>query len=205
MGNDPIANLVKKHGNTLAVALDVDQVMAHAFLLVVDLVNKQTDSDYIYEDLKEYPEPPKPFLNVTNAEFWKLYDVAWNEHWEEIGRLGEKKLYIELFSSFKVDIVSSRGEEAAEPLRKWMKKYYPEIEARLVVLKKFGDKSVLPYQVYIDDAPRLPGKIELMEGKLVLLVDAPYNRDIKESNKVVRVANVNDACRRLLSALKDSR
>lgn len=202
---DAIKNFVKEHKGRIKVALDVDEVMAHSFLLVAEKINKQYGTNYTIENLKDYPSTDKIFLCVTNSEFNKIYDESWVQDWERIRKLADNKILVELSASFDVDIVSSRGEEAAEPLREWLALNYPEMINRIIIVKKYGDKSILPYQIYIDDAPRLAEAIENTDGKMVLLVDKPYNRYLPDTEKVVRVADVNDACSKLLAVLPVSK
>jgi 5'(3')-deoxyribonucleotidase len=192
-----IADFVKGH-DSISIALDVDQVLANPFALVIKELHKTYGIHYTPKDLKEYPTPGKPFLNVTNEEFNRMYNDVWNAHWKDIPRLANNEILVRLSKTFKVDIVSSRGEEAAAPLHKWLNLYYPEMKTHIVVTKKYSDKTALPYNIYIDDAPRLASSIEQMEGKLLLLIDAPYNKGIKNSSKTVRFPDVDSACTELL-------
>lgn len=115
---DTMGEFVKENRNQLKIALDVDQVIADSFNLVVNNVNNETGAKNTLEDLIDYPAPGKMFLNVTNDDFVRIYDTIWNSDWKKIPRLADKKLLLKLCSSFDVDIVSSRGEEASGPLRK---------------------------------------------------------------------------------------
>ena len=103
-----------------------------------------------------------------------------------------------LSTTFRTDIVSSRGEEAAGPLRSWLGLNCPGMRQNIVIVEKHSDKSILPYNIFIDDAPRLAGKIRDTEGKLLLLIDAPYNMSIGNSEKIMHFRDVNAACAELL-------
>lgn len=192
-----IENFIKKNERA-SIALDVDQVMANSFTLVAEELNMAHGTHYTLKDIKEYPTAGRPFLNVTNEEFNKVYDDVWIKNWRGIPKLASNDILARLSKAFKVDIVSSRGEEAAGPLRKWLGLYYPEMKNHIVVTKKYSDKSSLPYNIFVDDAPRLASTIEKIEGKLLLLIDAPYNKDIRDTQKVVRFPNVDSACAELL-------
>ncbi|HUB92439.1 MAG TPA: hypothetical protein VL945_00600 [Candidatus Saccharimonadales bacterium] len=192
-----IADFIENN-NRIAIALDVDQVLADPFGLIVKELNRKYGKSYSFEDLKDYPSPGRYFLGATNEEFVEIYDRLWIENWREIPKLASADLLARLSKAFKVDIVSGRGEKAAPPLRKWLELNYPEMRNNVVVIEKFKDKSVLPYNVFIDDAPRLADTIEAIEGKLLLLVDAPYNRHVKETSKVIRFPDADSACKALM-------
>jgi len=64
------------------------------------------------------------------------------------------------------------------------------------------NKVEFGYPMLFDDSPRLASRVEENGSGILFLVDKPYNRDIKESKKVFRVADVNVAFGALLEALR---
>jgi 5'(3')-deoxyribonucleotidase len=195
---DHVSEFVKNKG-PIAVALDADQVLANAFPLILDRINSMTGSSYGRNDMTEYPCPGTKLLGITTDEFDRLYDDIWGHHWREIRALPEARLLYRLCDAFKVDVVSSRGKEELKPLKDWLKANYPKAKLRVLAVPKYSDKTSLPYSVYIDDAPRIAEVIRGQGNKLLMLIDAPYNRRIPDSANVVRFRDADAAFEKLLS------
>jgi 5'(3')-deoxyribonucleotidase len=191
-----IKELISRPG--AKIALDADQVLAQTFGRIAEVLNIKYHTSYTLNDMKEYPKPGVPLLPGWDEPFDTTYDRLWNEDWKSIPKLADPTLFEKACEKMHIDIVTSRGEEAAGPLKEWMKFNYPNVKAKMVIVPKYSDKGLLPYNLYIDDAPRLSESIANNSGKAVLLVDAPYNKSIQSASNILRVNNVDDAFRKLL-------
>ncbi len=192
-----IKELISRPG--ARIALDADQVLAQTFGRIAEVLNAKCGTSYTINDMMEYPKPGVPLLPGWDEPFDTTYDRLWNEDWKSIPRLADPKLFEEACEKFNIDIVTSRGEEAAGPLKDWMKFNYPDVKAKMVIVPKYSDKGLLPYSLYIDDAPRLPESIIGKNDKALLLVDAPYNESIPSAPNILRAKDVNEAFTLLLS------
>jgi uncharacterized HAD superfamily protein len=199
MATDRLNDFIRSGEPHPTVALDADQVLAKTFDLIVEMINEKKGTKHTLEDMKTYPHPGTRFLGITTEEFNEMFDNLWASGWKRIGSIADPDLLFIFCKVFKADVVSSRGEEAAKPLRDWIKHNYPKVNLKVVAVPKYSDKTLLPYQIFIDDAPRLAESISKMNDKLLLLIDAPYNRKIKETSNIIRFKDVNAAFEALLS------
>lgn len=197
---DLISELINDGSSPISIALDADQVIANTYEALIERLDVENGKNYRLDDIKEYPSPGASPFGVPNEEFNRLYDETWNKDWQSIGKLADRQLLYKFCNEFKVDLVSSRGEEVAQPLRDWIKLNYLEAKMDIVITARYSNKAELPYTIFIDDAPRLSDEIRKQDDKLLMLIDEPYNRDVPRSDNVVRFKDVNSALRALLEA-----
>ena len=186
------------------IALDVDETIADVMNHVLSLHNLEKSARFTMDDITDWKWTS---IGITGAEFRKHYSTVWHTMTEQIGLLINKELLLELSKYYEIDLVTKRGgikelEETAEPLKKWLIRH--GIDKYRLVLSGHGvEKDVLRYDIYIDDSPILAERIESCKGKKMFLVTQPHNRNYAiKSRKVVRVADANDALRRLLKKAK---
>ncbi len=198
-----VQDFVKRHEGRLSVSVDADQVLCPAFQFVMRKINDTRGANHTFEEMAYYPSSKDQFFfGVPYSEFRRLYDESWANEWHLIENLADRGKIAKLATQIDLDVVSSRGEEAASPLIRWVEHNHPGTFGKVLIVPNRSDKSELDYTIFIDDAPRIAGAIEARDDKLLLLVDAPYNRDIPDTQKVVRVADVNEAVDLLLSCTK---
>ena len=187
--------------NNLAIALDVDQVIAAAFEQIIIDQNAKNRTKHTIMELKEYPTSGRPLFSDWTENMENAYDRIWNENWREIKSIADPILLNDLCAKLKVDLVSSRGDRAALPLNLWLNLNYPKLNVKSVIIPKHADKTELPYKLFIDDAPRLAQRVCELGDRMLLLIDAPYNKNIEESKNIIRFNNVNYAMKALILSI----
>ena len=185
----------KSKGRRLKVALDVDGVLADVVEVMI-LVRKNDGFDYTTEEPGEYPGPGRIFMGLDNDQFEKMYNDVWQNRWKQIKSTVSEGQLMEFCKKFDVTLLTSRDdyEKTVKPLKWWLALNYPNLKLDLIVTPKGADKSNLPYDIYIDDAPNLAQKINATEGKRLFLVYAGYNKHVKcDGKKVICVKSLRDA------------
>ena len=180
------------------ISLDVDDTIAGVWEHILSLHNEQISANYEPEDVKDWRWES---IHLTTEQFYGLYNRVWQEMPHKIELLADKKLLLKLAKHYEIELVTSRGkvpelEATVAPLRKWLAAKGID-NFRLVINAVHSEKDVLGYDIYIDDSPSLAMMISKSKGKILFLVDHPYNRNIEDSKNVKRVSDVNEALRAL--------
>lgn len=172
----------------LKIALDLDGVLADSISVWLAIWNASKGSSLKLEDVKCWDFWKE--LGITSSEFHRIFYEAW-KNWKSIQptepNIVHKVIMLEELG--KVDIVTSRPKNTRLYVLKWLEKH--GLGNKDVVFVK-SDKSKLDYDVYIDDSP-INAEEAASAGKYVALYDRPWNRHVKETDKIRRVINLDDA------------
>jgi len=131
------------------------------------------------------------FMDVMN-DAWKLWKIMPPTE----DSLSEKVKEIKKFG--KVDIVTARPRVTERYVLNWLRLHEIPYD-EYVWIRSCRDKPSLNYDVYIDDSPLIVDGC-MRRGKLLILYDRPWNRQIRENVHVKRVkslAQVSEILRRL--------
>lgn len=166
------------------LALDMDSTLAASMNTVFDHI----DADATYADVETWDWPIEQF---GADAFLGGFDTVWTEKWEQIEPLEDDvATVIETFAAhYGVDIVTAQPdhEGVTEGKAKWLEAYDIPHD-RLVTVPRDESKADLDYDVYVDDKPALPSRVD---DAVVYLYDQPYNRDADGIYK--RVETLEDA------------
>lgn len=184
------------------VALDVDFTVADIGSVMLRLHNAEVSGSYTMDDIVDWSWES---VKMTSEQFVDAYVRAWNEYMQDIPiamdvsllRSAQKLYDIELVTSRKN---SGRFESTVGALRGWMD-LNGIGDLPLVLSNAHEHKSNLDYDFFIDDSPALARAMSECSGngKVLFIVDAPYNREVNDSANVFRVRNADDALMRLAS------
>ncbi len=134
-------------------------------------------------------------------EYLEYYEHIWKKRWREIPLLADPELIRRIGNTFDVVYLTNRSNGTRMPLLNYCE--FHGIDTIPVVSKEFSnDKSQNGFDIYIDDYPDLAAQIEQSAGKFLYLPKRPYNTEVKNSDKVKLVDNVNEALQDLLSRAK---
>ncbi len=180
------------------ISLDVDDTIANIMSPLLMLHNSINSSDYEASDVTDWSWRG---VNLTTEQFYELYNKVWMNFTERIDCIVDKKLLLRLAKHYEIDLVTSRGnvpklEETVKPLKKWLARHGIS-KFRLVISSEYSPKDTLGYDIYIDDSPLLAERIANDKKKILLLIDSPYNKHIKEASNIKRVSDVNEALKSL--------
>ena len=176
------------------IALDVDNTIADTLAYMSRYMLREHGIDYgKMEFASMSSDELTQRTGLSEAQLREIYVDAWMNGWNEISPLAHADKLQMLASAHDVDIVSSRDHTTAAGLQEWCRFHYPSLSFGLVLPGFDADKSVLSYDIYIDDSPDLAMKISLCDAKCILLVDKPYNRHVGDGPGIFRVGDVNEA------------
>ena len=174
----------------LRIALDVDGVLADTMRLWIRLWNREKGQKLSYEDLAEWDFWKE--LGISSDEFMRMMNKAWRM-WREIPptepNLAEKVSKIKSFG--KLDILTARPRETEKYTLRWLEAHRIPFD-EYVWIESSRLKPNLSYDVFIDDSPRLVEGC-ILQRKLLLLYDRPWNRGIREDRYVRRVKSLDEA------------
>ncbi len=188
------------------VALDVDGTMANVLDLMLAGYNTKHGTTYTAADHRDWNFKS---INSNYEEMMHFYTDAWKNNYRSIKFTGDSAQMRELARHYEVSIVTTRSPDSSgatggtvENLQNWLKMHgldsYP-----LEVCPPDKSKADMGYDIYIDDSPKVAEEV-IAKGKLILLIDMPYNRYIRDGDSVVRVKNVQEAMQVLIeSAAKE--
>jgi uncharacterized HAD superfamily protein len=178
----------------MRIALDLDGVLADTIKVWLRIWNEERFPKLTYESIDTWDFWRK--LGIPESEFAGVFARAWRM-WEEIPPLEEglAEKVRRLSELGRVDVVTGRPVEERERVVLWLRKHGIGYE-RLVV--GATDKIRLGYEVYIDDSPIVATQ-GASSGRLVLLRDQPWNREVRSNYYVRRIRGLEEAIR-ILSA-----
>lgn len=172
----------------MKIALDLDGVLADSISEWLAIWNELKGSSLTLEDVKCWDFWKE--LGITSSEFHRIFYRAW-KNWQLIQPtepdLISKVAMLEELG--KVDIVTSRPKNTRKYVLKWLEKF--GLGGKNVVFVT-SNKSELDYDVYIDDSPINAEEIAAA-GKYVALYDRPWNRHVKDTDRIKRIMNLNEA------------
>lgn len=160
------------------IALDFDGVLSHTMKRWVEIYNADYSEKYnkvaTIRDINVWAffEP----WGMEKDEAFRIFDSCW-EGWSHLEALEtdlQQKTKM-LNNIGDVDIVTSVNEQWLPQIRKWADKH--GVICNKVIHSKA--KHELDYDIYIDDSPQ--NVKEMYEaGKIVMMINQPWNRDIEE-------------------------
>ncbi|MEM1991939.1 MAG: hypothetical protein QXY58_04825 [Nitrososphaerota archaeon] len=172
----------------MKIALDLDGVLADSISVWLMIWNASKGSSLALEDVKCWDFWKE--LGITSGEFHRIFYKAW-KNWKLIQptepNLVSKVIMLEELG--RVDIVTSRPKNTRTYVLKWLERH--GLGNKNIVFVK-SNKSELDYDVYIDDSPINAEEIA-SAGKYVALYDRPWNRDVKDTDRIKRVTNLEGA------------
>lgn len=171
------------------VSLDFDGVLAHTMDLWISEFNKQHSSKKTsIADVTAWAFFERDPFSINEKEAFELFDFCWR-HWELIKPVEVDQWYkVEMLKKIcKVDVVTSIVKNK-DAIRKWLSMY--DIKPDDVVFDQ--QKWKLDYEVFIDDSPHNAENIE-KEGKICLLYNQLWNKNVKETKNIIRVYSLDHA------------
>jgi len=185
----------------IRVALDVEEVLAAIALPVLSLYNQINGTSYVISDVKDWRFKS---INSSVSEMMPLFNKVWLEQYQNIGCYGDLKLMSELCREYSVDIVTGRvGTD--NPLKKWLA--INNLQGiPLVIHPPRTEKTVLGYNIFIDDSPLLADEVIKTPSCVQLLVIKPWNEEaIPKHERIIRVSDVNEAAILLIRVARKER
>lgn len=197
------------------VAIDVDETIAAVHKVMTRLYNAEKGTRYTSEDHKDWDFKS---IGSNYVEMMGHYVRAWKEFPNEIGMLADVDLIRELAQHYPIDLLTTRsinGSFLASSNPEWtVEETTSGTISGLYVWKAQQKIGFLPiicspekinkleygYSVLVDDSPTLAVKVEKANAATLLLVDKAYNRDIVESDRIIRVSDANQAFGMLIRA-----
>lgn len=178
------------------ISLDVDETIADVNRHIMALHNSRSSTRHQVSDLTDWGWSS---VNITDQQFYELYNAVWRDMSHKIGLLVDKRLLYSIAKHYEIDLVTMRGrvpelEDTVGPLRAWLERHGVS-RFRLVISSVYSQKDVLGYDIYIDDSPVLAQSIAKSGKKVMFLVDKPHNRSFPGAANVRRVSDVNEALR----------
>jgi len=158
----------------LKIALDFDSVLSDTMTLWVAKYNEKYNKKHTK-------------ANVTKWEFWddfgisleeakSIFRITW-EDWENLCPTEKdlSKTTYQLNNIAQVDIVTSVEKTHENYVKKWLEKH--NITYKDIVITNH-DKHEHDYDIFIDDDPKLPGKVK----SRCFVYHQEWNRDVVGGN-----------------------
>lgn len=194
---------IVRPGKIVHVEIDVDEVLAKVHEIMITNYNKAKGTHYTINDHKDWD-----FKSIGSdyTEMMGFYVDAWKNHYDKIKLAANPQVILELGQYFTLDIASSRDYYGttggtSESLGAWIDMH------KLQWMPHFCDPTKInkldqDYEVNIDDSPRLAKELMLRKSGFLLLVDRPYNRDLEQSTRILRVDGFDGAAKELIRAAR---
>ena len=171
----------------LKVALDFDSVLADTMTAWVKIYNKKHNKFITKSDIKSWDFHSG--LGISEKEMYDIFQICWSE-WENLPPTEENiaDTVKEIRKISLVEIVTSAKFSFIESIRLWLNK--TGITSIKIINK--SEKADLDYDLFIDDSPITALSISKI-GKICLLYDQPWNRNIIHNNNIIRIKSLFEA------------
>ncbi len=211
---DVYSNLLamrRDRSHEFKVAVDIDGTIADVHRVMLSEFNRKNGTDFSTYDIKDWGFKS---LGSSYAEMMPFYQDAWKNHHDQIPFVGKASMILELSKYYTVHFLTSRSNDensitggTEKGLSEWLTLH--GIDSIPVVLcPPEVSKTEFGYQIYIDDSPMFAKDIEKSrtsgEGRILLLIDKPYNRDTRTGSNIVRVPDVNFSIDLLINVARRS-
>lgn len=151
----------------LRVSFDIDGVSADTVGMMLNVFNGSAGTSYTLADVDSWDwirtEPAK-----HGIAFEDLYTEAWRRH-DKMGVLVKQSELLALSLSYKLEMVTQALPSAVPYIKKWLLATFPLLDLKLIVAEGTS-KANMPYQIYVDDKPKLVSELKGMDGKMLYLV-----------------------------------
>lgn len=181
-------------------ALDIEGVIAEITPIVLNSYNRLHRTSWNVDDVTDWGFQS---IHAGMPEMMSLFNHTWTEHWRDIRCMCDSGLVNALAGEMKLDIVTSRT-GVDDWLRLWLKSNDLD-RMPLIIRSPKNEKTELHYDIYIDDSPMLAKKVADTVGEIQILVNQPWNQDVKEHERIFRVPDANEAARLLLDVARKGR
>lgn len=173
----------------MRIGLDFDGVLGHTMDLWVDEFNRRHPSKQAtIKNVDRWAFYEYDPFNIDQTEAFDIFDYCWR-HWEQIKP-------IEVDQAMKVDRLSTLGNvdivTAAVKNKDALKKWLSDKGIQYRDFVNSNEKWTLGYDYYIDDSPMNAENI-VKQGKMCLLYDENWNRDVKTNGQIKRVYSLDHA------------
>ena len=168
----------------MKIALDFDGVLANTMELWVDEYNRLHPSKKItMDDIDRWAFFEKENIALSFDHAFEIFDFCWR-HSELINpnESNQRFKVNSLRQLGQVDIVTSVIKNK-DKIKEWLINHSIAYASDIVFNQK---KWELDYDIFIDDSPSNAEEIRKL-GKICLLYNQKWNRDVKEDNQVIRV------------------
>jgi uncharacterized HAD superfamily protein len=179
----------------LKIAVDLDGVLAESMVVWCELANKEFGTHLKLEDLDSWASWKK--FQISKDDFYRILDASWEE-WKQIPPtepgIASKVAQVEKFGT--IDVVTGRSKQTEDAAREWVETQKVRYN-RFVRVEGWREKADMDYDVIIDDAPDL---MPLVSRRLIVwgvLYDRPWNQNVPELRKILRVKSWNQIPRHL--------
>jgi uncharacterized HAD superfamily protein len=177
----------------MKIAIDFDGTVCKVMSLVCTLMNFKHGTNFTFKDVTDWNFFQK---NGYEEAFWEIYnllddsDLRLSLRPYDLDTIDVLKRINELTKQ-PIEILTCNSEKAADSIQEWFWTW-PEDRAPNFKVKCIGratskEKLELDYDFYIDDSPHMAEMIHEYPNKKMILMNAPWNQNIKENGQVVRV------------------
>lgn len=173
--------------NEMKIACDFDGVLCRTMDKVCEFVNKKRGTNLTYKDITGWSWLQD---NGFHDEFWEKYDLFDKEGRLELEPYDQDTISVlnDLATRHEVEVLTCNDPSATQGIEAWLVKWGgPKVKVNCIGRKGGHDKLALDYEFYLDDNPGMAEAIKDFPGKTQILLQAPWNRNTKETEQVKRV------------------
>ncbi len=193
----------------LDLSFDVDSVTADTSSSILRIINASRGTSYTMENIDSW----NWFADTSkdhSLKFSSVYIAAWEDYKSMKPLVSQGELQ-ELSLAYNFHFVTEMLPGARRYLKEFLGMNFPDLHAELIFRESGSGKLNLQFGLYVDDNPSLAEQIEKDGGKTLFLVrgSSPetkykYNEHIRESERVIHVADTHAAVQRLMALARTS-
>lgn len=170
----------------MRISLDVDDVLADTksvLIKYITLIRGKCDWDFNQWEFKEG--------GISREAFLEIYKLVWHVHNNEIKATINSDEIKEIMKNNDITLVTARDKDDIPPLKRWLKHNFAGIDFKVINTRGIKEKLELDFDIYIDDSPVLLQYKK--DHRKLIIVEQPWNKNIRESETVIKVKNLREA------------
>jgi hypothetical protein len=181
MGNNTLLGTIPK------VAIDIEGFVAGIYEAEMGLINTMRGETHTFSEMTEYPKRGGTVFGLSYDEHTTYRKMAWREHWKSIPRYVEEPILLRAAQEWDSCWVTAAGDSGImESIRKWLGYNYNNVDLPIIQVPTGSDKSLLDFDVFLDDAPRLAYRIaEIYEGSRLPELRSGHMRFERQKSMII--------------------
>jgi 5'(3')-deoxyribonucleotidase len=188
----------------MIIAVDLDDVLANTLENFIDFHNSTYKTSLKFSDFKSYALHDIIGLSFEE-EAKRLEQFDKSKFFNKIKPLeGAQTAISQLSKKNKIVVITARTKSVATKTKRWLKKYFPEIDevvfisqnymgfikTKAEVCKEFGAKVIIEDKTsFVNECAN--------KGIKVMMLDYPWNQNVNGSSNIVRVRSWDDILKKL--------
>jgi len=191
----------------MKIGIDIDDVLAAFNAGFITYYNKTFLTNYKFEDLSDYNYSVLIKDIEPEAIFDRVFEYVYSPEFEKVQTIKGSQEGINSLKGNQLYVITSRSTDIKDPTLNWLNKNFSGFEdiiftnsftqnPTLKAEKKSAAGKRLGIEYMVEDAPHHAEDLA-SNGIKVILLDAPWNKELKGSEMILKAKTWDDVIKQI--------